>query len=158
MSEWQIKTCLMSMGLVQAAGPCQTFTPSNSLNFNVRTRRNVKLSGTFEISNFPNGVPSEVVRARRFESVNMMSAICALSKCTLENGHAPPGHAGLRGSSSVLVICAPISRLRVFQFWYSLLRLLKGLKFGRFGRCLSSTVGAPWHAQASGRQTSNVSN
>ena len=58
--------------------------------------------------------------------VENMSAICTLSKSILENGLAPPRHAGLRGPPSVLVICAPISRLRVFQFqfqfWDSLLQ------------------------------------
>ena len=67
--------------------------------------------------------------------VETMSAICTLSKSILENGHAPPRHAGLRGPPSVLVICDPISRLRVlqFQFWDFLLRFFHVLTHATVG-------------------------
>ena len=57
--------------------------------------------------------------------MGMMSVIRALSQSTLENGHAPPRHEGLRWPSSVLVICDPISSLRAFHIWLSLLWFLR---------------------------------
>ena len=85
--------------------------------------------------------------------VETMSAICTLSKSVLENGHAPPRHAGLRGPPSVLVICAPISRLRVFQFqfWDSMLQFFHVLTHATGGTTRRSHCKGTGVSGAAGR-------
>ena len=94
---------------------------------------------------FSAGVVAPLVYPGLF--VETMSAICTLSKSILENGHAPPRHAGLRGPPFVLVICDPISRLRVLQFQFrdTLLRFLPVWTHATVGttrrsRCISTGV------------------
>ena len=84
--------------------------------------------------------------------VAMMSAFCISPQITLETGHAPPRHAGpllfRDTSSSVLVICEPISRLRIFFIWLFVFWFLHTLTHTAVGnnrrsRCISTGIQEP---------------